>query len=341
MESYELNAESKVKKIDLVHIYKELYRKKYFILKALLIGFVIGIVVAISLPNEYATLIKLAPESVNNMTNGKVISLASLMGIENGNEYNNVLPAEYYPDIVKSTPFLMSFWNLVVKPEKLPEMSLYEYIVAYQKKAWWNSPVQLIHGIFSDKSVELDTSWNQFCLTQTQRMFIEELKERIVFEKTENKNIVTIKIMMQDPLVVARVGEFLEKELNRYISRYKQEQVQQDLSFTQKMYEEVKNIYAALQEKREETSTHQVQLDIDVVLGMFNMLSQQYDMLKLKVEQERKVFTVIEPATVPLSTCNLSWIVLACIFVFLFVFGAIMWILFLFAFKVDYSNNGK
>ena len=63
-------------------------------------------------------------------------------------------------------------------------MSLYEYLVAHQKKAWWEYVFQLpqvIKGMFSKEDVELDSVWNPFYLTGTQGEFVDKLKERIVF----------------------------------------------------------------------------------------------------------------------------------------------------------------
>ena len=338
MKNQETMAQENEKKVDLVRIYGELRRKRRFLVKALLVGLVVGIVVAISRPKEYSTLMKLAPEK-SQRDNGQVMSLASLMGIASDDNMDEAIPAEYYPEIIQSTPFLISFRDIVVKPQGGREMSLYEYLVAHQKKAWWEYVFQLpqvIKGMFSKEDVELDSVWNPFYLTGTQGEFVDKLKERIVFEKSENKNIVTLRVIMQDPVAAAKVGDFLVEELERYILRQKQSKVMKELRFTEKMYDETKSMRNKLMSQGE---SQNLQRDVDMALGVLNMLSQQYEILKLRVDKEFATFSVIEPAIVPLYSSNASWVVVVGVSVFLFGFVACMWVLFSFAFAIDYKNG--
>lgn len=344
MKNQELERKDESKKIDLVKIYKELSKKRYFILKSLILGLLVGVVIAVSVPKEYFATVKLVPVTVQR-NDGQVMSVAALMGITNNAKEDMAIPKEYYPDIIQSVPFLLSFKDIVVTPKGLTDMSLYEYLVLHQKRAWWKSLLylpQLLKGMFSDDPVKLDSVWDPFYLTASQKSFVEELKHRIVFEKTENKNILSIKISMQDPVVAARVGNYLLEELDKYITGHNRERIIKDLGFTERMYEELKSIYQDFAIKKKEiNSDSRVQLDVDVALGMFNMMYQQYEILKLKANKEQIAFTVIEPATVPLYSANMNWFMVVGISMFLFGFIAVVWCLFSFAFIIDYRENGK
>ena len=338
MENQTLSSKKEGERIDLVRVCKEICRRRRFLIKAILVGFVFGVIAKISLPKEYSTLMKLAPEATKNKS-GQVMSLASLMGITPSDKSEEGISADYYPEIVHSTPFLISFRDVVVKPEGLSEMSLYEYLVFHQKKAWWEYVLQLPHvvkGIFSDEEVKLDSTWDPFYLTGTQGEFVNELKERVVFEKSENKNIVSLKIVMQDPVVAAVVGNFLVRELEEYIAHQKQMQVMKDLRFTRRMYDETRLMYDSLSLQ---SGNRNLQLNVDMTLGVLNMLSQQYEILKLRLDKEYETFSVIEPATVPLYSSNASWVLVVGGSVFLFGFVALMWILFSFAFAIDYKDG--
>ena len=68
--------------IDLLELAQKLWSNRKTILKWCGIGAVVGLVIAFSIPKEYTTTIKLAPEFSNSKGSSGLGALASLAGIQ-------------------------------------------------------------------------------------------------------------------------------------------------------------------------------------------------------------------------------------------------------------------
>ncbi|NDV96095.1 chain-length determining protein, partial [Dysgonomonas sp. 521] len=71
------------KEIDLMELAQKLWANKKFIIKVCLIGLVVGLIVAFSIPKEYTTTVVLMPEAQSG-SGGSMGSLAALAGINLG-----------------------------------------------------------------------------------------------------------------------------------------------------------------------------------------------------------------------------------------------------------------
>ena len=97
---------SNMEEIDLLKLAKSVWRKRAFILKVAAAGAVVGLVVAFSIPREYTTTVKMAPEGVKTSAAGGMADLAAMAGINLGgqNQSGDGINLMLYPDIVSSTP---------------------------------------------------------------------------------------------------------------------------------------------------------------------------------------------------------------------------------------------
>lgn len=95
--------------IDLMELAGQLWDKRRTILKWCLVGAVVGLIVAFSIPREYSTSVKLAPEIAGNKTGGGGLSsLASLAGINlNAGATADAVYPQLYPDVLSSAPFMV------------------------------------------------------------------------------------------------------------------------------------------------------------------------------------------------------------------------------------------
>ena len=97
--------ETKNEEIDLIEVAKTLWANKLKIIKYGAVGFLIGVVVAYSIPKEFSSVAKFAPENDTKNMSGSMGSLASLVGMGNMN-LNEGISDNLYPEIISSTPFL-------------------------------------------------------------------------------------------------------------------------------------------------------------------------------------------------------------------------------------------
>ena len=133
-------SEQEIIKIDFTAIVKRLLLKRKVLYKIIGIGSILGLVVAFSIPKTYQVKVTLSPESGkaggNNMAAG-MASMLGLGGLSAGIE-QDALNVTLFPEIIKSSPFLLEIFNVRVKTlDDVRSESLIDYIDT-QKSPWWN-----------------------------------------------------------------------------------------------------------------------------------------------------------------------------------------------------------
>ena len=110
-------SEQEIIKIDFTAIVKRLLLKRKVLYKIIGIGSILGLVVAFSIPKTYQVKVTLSPESGkaggNNMAAG-MASMLGLGGLSAGIE-QDALNVTLFPEIIKSSPFLLEIFNVRVK----------------------------------------------------------------------------------------------------------------------------------------------------------------------------------------------------------------------------------
>ena len=333
--------------IDLIDLAKYLWKDYKLILKCAGIGLVVGIIVAFSLPKEYTTTVKLAPEGGGG--NNRLSNLAGLAGLA-GINLNSVsekdgINSDIYPDVIESTPFLLEFMDMTVTTQDGKNTySFYDYMLKEQKQAWWKhimgAPMKLIGWIRNmgkEKQPTTNDTIDIFYLTPAQVAFTSVLKNRILFEPDKKSGIISITAKMQDPLISAVIVDSTIQKLQRYITDYKTKKARYDLSINQQLYEQAKKNYYAIEDDlaqmkdrnrglKSEALTIKIerqQNERDLAYTIYNQAAQQVEVSKLKLQEITPIYTILEPARVPLqaSSPNKKIIVLA--FIFLGAFGAV------------------
>lgn len=329
---------SSEKEIDLIDLGKKLWIKRKFILKVSLVGLIVGIVVAFSIPKEYTTTVILAPETKGSTT-GNAGALAAMAGINLGGNAttNGDIAPELYPNIIESTPFVIGLFNVKVHDlDNKVDTTLFSYIKDEQKSVWWSKIMKLpgsIIGLFSaGNSMEISGKINDFSLTKEQIGVFNSLKDRISLTVDKKTGIITLSSTMQDPNISATIADTLISYLQSYIIRYRTQKARQDLAFTESLYSEAKKDYLETQQKYARyldenqnlilasyrVNQEKLQNDMTLAYGVYNQVAQQLQLAKVKVQDQTPVYTTIQPAIVPLIPAkpNKKLIVIGFIFVF-------------------------
>lgn len=311
--------------IDLVELAQKVWAKRKMILRNTAIGAVVGIVVAFSIPKEYKTTVKLAPENAQQSgMGGNMGALAAMAGVNLGGAGVDGLTPSLYPDIVASTPFLMELKDMPVTTLKDQQTyTLYEYMTEHQKSPWWSKlmalPGKVIGGVmslFSDKEEEKVEEWNPFQLTKEQQMFLEDLSSKILISENKKNGIFSVDLQLQDPLISAQVADSVVSKLQSYMINYKTEKSRNDLAYAQKLYNEAQLRYFEIQKQYAQyedanknvvsakyaMEKERLQNEVTLAFSVYNGLAQQVEMAKAKVQQDTPVVTILEPAKVSLVT---------------------------------------
>ena len=334
--------------IDLVELALKIWKERKFLLKLSGMAIVVGLIIAFSIPKEYTTTVKLAPE-MQDVKKSSLSGLAAMAGINlQSNTGTDAISPDLYPDVVQSTPFLLELFPVqVTNKDKDLSVTLYDYMNDHQKSAWWgyvfSAPFKLLNAIknlFSDKE-EGDGSLNPFQLTKEQEAVVKSLQKRVSVSVDKKTLVITASVQMQDPAISAQLTKVVLENLQNYITTYRTQKVKQDLEFTEKVFGEARDAYykaqqayAAFEDANRNiisssyrTEQERLKNEMTLTFNVYNTLAQKLEQDKLRVQEETPVYTVIEPATTPLKASSPRKIVILIGIIFLTLAGGIGYIL--------------
>lgn len=342
---------SEEQEIDLIELAQKVWAERKLVMKWCAIAAVVGIIVAFSIPREYTTSVTLAPESSSKSSTGNMGALAAMAGINLGSSTGeDALSPDLYPDIVSSTPFLTELFDVQVENEKNTyKTTLYDYLSEHQRVSWWSvvisAPFKAIGwtlSLFRDKPEEGERALDPFRLTRDEAAVADALSKRISVSIDKKTGITTIAVTMQDALISATLTDTVMVKLQNYITEYRTNKARHDLAFTEKLFNEAKEDYFNTQQTyaryvdgnqnltRQSVLAEQERLqnEMSLAYNVYNQVAQQLQMAKAKVQEITPVYTVVQPATVPLRPEKPKKVMILIGFVFLAGVGSIGWILF-------------
>lgn len=345
---------SEEKDIDLTLILKKLLQKKKMILLWCLVGLVLGLIIAVSIPREYQTSVTLAPEANGNKSsNSNLGALAAMAGVNIGSSGADAVSPQLYPDIVKSAPFSLSLLNvrLTDKDEKR-KFTVAEYLENDVKSPWWSvitgAPGMIIGALSGggdNKEENIETATvsetDPLVISTKESQLLGALNGRLNVAVDIKTSMVTISVRMQDPLVSAILADSVAKQLKEYITDYRTNKARQDLEYIEKLNAEAKQKYYEAQQKyanyldthqgivlySAQTMSDRLENEATLAFNMFNQTSQQLQLAKAKVQEETPVFATINPATVPVKPVAPRKVLIIVGFIFLAFVAACVWIL--------------
>lgn len=337
--------------IDWLGMLRRTWEGRKFVIKCGIIGVVVGLIAAFSIPREYTANVSLASESGGS--GGGLSSLAAMAGISLGSSRSEeALTPDLYPDIVSSTPFVLELFNVNVKSLNNDiNTSLYDYLYDHQKSAWWTyivkAPKMLLGAVTSlwktdntELMENLQGGKEGFVsLTEDQQETAKTLNKRVGVSVDKKTSYTSISVKMQDPLIAATVADTVTKFLQKYITDYRTNKAKKDLQFSQEIYNDAKSdydkkqeLYAAFADANQNLSTQRSRTELDrlmnernLAMQVYTQAAQQLQLAKAKVQEETPVLTIVQPAIVPLKGSPSKLMVLVAV-TFLFVMFSIAWV---------------
>lgn len=346
--------EAPEQEIDLLELIQKLWAERRLIFKWCVIGAIVGLVIAFSIPKEYTTTVKLAPEAQGNRSSlGGLSSLASMAGINvGGMSSTDAVSPDLYPDIVGSVPFMTALFGVdVTSADGQEHWTVANYVSEELRSPWWSAVFGVpfkalgwVRGLFASKESLLETAStvvDPFRLTPKESGVVKALQKRITVSVDKKTMVVSLTVTMQDPLVSAMLTDTVMTHLQNYVTEYRTNKARHDLEFTQQLFNEAQQNYFAAQQRYAQyvdqnqgivrrsfmTEQERLQNEMDLAFNLYNQTAQQLQLAKAKVQESTPVYAVVQPATVPLSASKPSktTTLIACIF--LAGIGAIGWIL--------------
>ena len=316
-------SEENDKEIDLLEIVYKLWSKKKLILVWCMWGVIAGLVIAFSIPKEFTTSVKLAPETKGNSASisGGLGALASMAGISaSGNSGADAVYPTLYPDIVNSVPFATSLFDVPVSDKEGNTFKVKEFLIDETKSPWWGVIISLpgkaiaaIKGNHDATDGEGHVT-NNFKLTPEEDKLVKALRDRISASVDQKTNVITIQARMQDPVVSAILVDTVVVRLRKYVTDYRTNKARKDLEYAETLNNEAQQEYYKAQQKladytdrNQNLATKSAQITRDrleneasLAFNLYNETSLQVQNAKSRVQETTPVYTEITPATVPM-----------------------------------------
>lgn len=302
-------------------------RKKLYIAAAA--GLVLGILIALGTPKQYTVSITLSPEMGSSKSGSGLASMAaSFLGGSVGSDSPDALNATLAPDIVASTPFLLELFDArVVSQNKQIDTTFTAYLDE-QKSSWMGyvlkAPGMAISGIkslFSDKEEKTATiQKGAIELNEKDAAKLGSLRQAITVEADKKTAITTLSVTLQDPQVTATIADSVVSKLQQYITAYRTSKAKEDCQYLEKLYKERQQEYYDAQQRYAHyvdansnvvfqstmAERERLQNDMNLAYQVYSQVAQQLQVARAKVQEEKPVFAVVEPAVVPLKPSGTS-----------------------------------
>ena len=338
--------------IDLMDLLRKVIGIRKKIYKAAGIGLVIGIIVAISIPKQYTVEVTLSPEMGNNKGGGLSGLAASFLGsgVTMG-DGTDALNASLSADIVSSTPFLLELSAMEIPISKNEVMALSIYLDE-ESSPWWSYvigfPGMVIGGVKSlftggDEPISYDkASQGAIELSGKELQKIESLKKKIIASVDKKTSMTTVSVTFQNPKVAAVVADSVVRKLQEYIIDYRTTKAKEDCLYLERLFKERQQEYYDAQKKYADymdshdniilqsvrAEQERLQNDMSLAYQVYSQVANQLQVARAKVQEEKPVFAVVEPAVIPLYPSGTSRKIYVLAFIFLSVCIVISWKLF-------------
>ncbi|WP_337792807.1 chain-length determining protein [Phocaeicola plebeius] len=316
--------------IDWMGILRQVLAIRKTLYKAAGIGLIIGILIALGTPKQYTVSITLSPEMGSGKSGSGLASMAaSFLGGSVGADSPDALNATLAPDIVASTPFLLELFDArVVSQDKQIDTTFTAYLDE-QKSSWLGyvlkAPGMAIGGIKSlftnEEEEKKDTiQGGTIELNEEDAAKLKSLRQQITAEVDKKTSITTLSVTLQDPKVTATIADSVVAKLQQYITTYRTSKAKEDCQYLEKLFKERQQEYYDAQQRYARyvdansnvvfqstmAERERLQNDMSLAYQVYSQVAQQLQVARAKVQEEKPVFAVVEPAVVPLNPSGTS-----------------------------------
>ena len=337
--------------IDLMDVLRKIISIRKTLYKAVGVGVIIGIIVYLSIPKQYTVNVTLSPEMGGSKSGNGLVGIAASFlgsGVSSGDS-SDALNASLSSEIVSSTPFLLELLSIdIPAPDGNGNMVLDTYLDD-QSSPWWNYvigfPNMLVGGVkslFSEGT--LDTLENvgrrgTLELSQEQNTKVNVLRNSVKASIDTKTAITNVSVSLQSPKVAAVVADSVVHKLQEYITDYRTSKVKDDCAYLEKLFKERQREYYTAQKKYANyvdthdnlvlqsvrTEQERLQNDMSLAYQIYSQVANQLQVARAKVQEEKPVFAVVEPAIVPLNPSGMKLMIYVIVFVLFSITTTIVW----------------
>lgn len=320
---------------------KLVWKSRITLLIVIIVSCLIGLMIALFSPKEYKSWTTVVPQTSNSASKlSGMSSLAAMAGFNLDLSSGEELSPAIYPQIVGSVLFQLELMNTSFYIEEAEKpVTLYDYYTKYAKK----SLMQKIKDLFNNEEKVKKRDKNRpVFLTGQEEKVCEILQKQVTINVDVKNGYITLYSSFPEAELSAEVADKARELLQKYITEYKIKKAKDKLLFIEERYQEKKSefykaqrnmAYFNDQNKYLSNSVSSIEgerlkSEYSIALSVFNELSKQLETAKIQVKEDTPVFSVIQPAKVPLKKTKPNKMLIMTVWFFLgivlgtgFVFG--------------------
>ena len=310
--------------INLRELFNCIWARRKLFAKVVSVVFVLSCLYIVCIPRSYTTTCKLAPEINGNVNSGSLGALASSFGIDVSQvETADAITPRLYPDLMEDNKFVVSLFPVIVKKlDGSVETTYSDYLMHYQKTAWWTWPLfwakSLLQGKDDAGVGASGLEHDPYILSKDYDDLAKAIRTNVQLSINKKTGVITIQVEDQDQLICKTLADSVSVHLQQFITEYRTNKARTDLEFYRKLtkdakaeYDSVRRKYNAFADANLNVVLHRVKSQMDdmeneMVLKFqtYSNLTAMYQQSLAKVQERTPVFTVLKGAEMPLKAAK-------------------------------------
>jgi uncharacterized protein involved in exopolysaccharide biosynthesis len=327
-----LSKNNKSDEIDLIEIALNVWRERRIVYKTIIVFVFLGLLMAFGSKKEYKSDVTfiLNDNQGGSAASSLISQFGGLAGINiGGSEKSGIVSPELYPNIIRSTSFIIELMESEIQIGKLDTVSIvFDYFTKLDKPSVLSYitgytiglPFKILNSFKKKKDVdetmeELNENSDILRISQRQENVIKNLKDRISINLDEKTGVIKLSVEFPDAIGAADLTNLAYRKLTDYLINYKIEKSKEDYTFIKERYNESKLRYENTQKElanfrdanRNVTSAYfqteeeRLNNEYQIAYKVYNGLAQQLEQAKIKIQEAMPVFKVVDKVQVPLG----------------------------------------
>tara|TARA_R110000737_G_scaffold351494_1_gene393927 strand:+ start:6668 stop:7822 length:1155 start_codon:yes stop_codon:yes gene_type:complete len=319
--------------IALLDIFWLFYSRKIYLAVSIVLFLIIGVIVANTTPVEYEATVEILSEGGDDGSAGGLSDLIGLAGVRTNRKSSGGgsggLDSDMYPQILRSSPFLLELMDEEFQFGRKRKMSLYEFFLQPEPKHFFAAAadylkdfplnVKILLGLAKKKKQvtpkhvrkKMEDYPSVLILSGEEKKVMSQLKRRISI--ASDGRIISLTVKMPDRNVAAQLNTIVIEKLITYLSNYKTEKLRLDLDFISERKAEAEIEYLKAQKelatfrdsnqgrmtKLAESREQYLTFEYNLAFNIYSTLSNQLEQAQIQVKKETPLFSEFEPVSIP------------------------------------------
>ncbi len=325
----------KSREIDVIELFKKVWKEKKLLGIYALVSAVIGVVIALATPKEYTSQVVLAPESADAGLAGDLGGLASSFGINLGSMMSgDAISPDIYPEVLASTDFVLKLFDVQVRTKDDEKLVSYkDHLLEDTSMPFWSYPRlwlrKLLHK--TDSVAGGGNEYDNMIISMTDEKMCDQIRSFIGCKIRKRTSTIYISVTDQDPMVAAILTDTLQSRLQAYIIDYRTKKAQNDYAYYSAMCDDseaqyilARQAYSSYADSHFDISLQSYQLEMDALendmqlkFNVYNQMMLQKQGAEAKIQERTPSFTILESSYVPNEASSMPRAFMVLIFIFL------------------------